>query len=155
MRRSRSRPPVPLPSLVVREQDQAALAVVYRESEEDEQHRATTAEQEEAGYEAAMAQAMALSTASDCVLPPVISPSPVKAQLEPEPSPIKRYFWTGVVRAPLVWVRASSAEEAVYLADWRQRWAHAPTQMRKRTSVFTIHYLRLGLLAHLIFGVKL
>ncbi|KAE8766318.1 putative xyloglucan endotransglucosylase/hydrolase protein 30 [Hordeum vulgare] len=87
---------MPPPLLVVHEEDQAALAAVYRESEEDEHRRAAVAEQEEAAYEAAMAQAMAVSAAGDCVLPPLTPPSPVKA--EPEPSPIKRYSWTGMVR---------------------------------------------------------
>ena len=68
-----------------------------------------------------MAQAMALSAAGDCVLPPVTPPSPMKA--EPEPSPIERYSWTGEVRewvsAPPVWYEAMPAQEAVYLEHWR------------------------------------
>ncbi|KAE8798360.1 hypothetical protein D1007_26454 [Hordeum vulgare] len=66
---------VPPPLLVVREEDQAALAADYRESEKDERHRTAVAKQEEAAYEAAMAQAMALSAAGDCVLPPMTPPS--------------------------------------------------------------------------------
>ncbi|KAE8813889.1 putative serine/threonine-protein kinase [Hordeum vulgare] len=65
-----------------------------------------------------MAHAMALSSAGDCVLPPVTPSSPVKVEPEPEPSPIERYSWTRVVRewfnAPPVWVGA-------YLEHWRQR----------------------------------
>jgi hypothetical protein len=43
-----------------------------------------------------MAEAMALSAAGDCVVPPVAPPSPVKAK--PEPAPLERYSWTGEVR---------------------------------------------------------
>ena len=116
---------VPPPPLVVREEDQAAedayqatLAAVYRESEEDERRRA---EEEEARYEAAMAQAIALSAVRDCVLPPVAPPSPPRrcVKPEPEPSPIERYSWTGVVRewvrAPPVWLGAMPVQEAAYL----------------------------------------
>ena len=117
---------MPPPSLVVREEDQAAeaayqatLGAVYRESEEDERRRAAAVEEEEAAYEAAMA----LSAASDCVLPPVTPPSPVKAEPELESSPIERYSWTGVVRewvrAPPVLVGATPKQEAAYLEHWR------------------------------------
>ena len=96
--------------LVVREEDQAAedayqaaLAAVYRESEEDERRRAETAEaEEEARYEAAMAQALALTAVGDSVVPPVAPPSPprrlVKADPEPQPEsepelePIARFL---------------------------------------------------------------
>ena len=79
------------------------------------------AEEEEAAYEAAMA----LSMAGDCVLPPVTPSSLMKAKLEPEPSPIERYSWTGVVRewvsTPPVWMGVTPAQEAAYLEQWRQR----------------------------------
>ncbi|KAE8805819.1 hypothetical protein D1007_18168 [Hordeum vulgare] len=112
---------VPPPPLVIREEDQAAedvyqaaLAAVYRECEEDERRRAVTVEQEEAAHEGAMAEAMALSTAGDCDMPSMTPLSRVK--VEPEPSPIERYSWTGVVRewvsAPPVWVGATSTQEA-------------------------------------------
>ncbi|KAE8810364.1 ADP-ribosylation factor-related protein 1 [Hordeum vulgare] len=68
---------VPPPPLVVCEEDQsakvayqAAHAVVYRESEEDEWRRAMEVEQEEAEYKAAT---------SDFVLPRITPPSLVKA----------------------------------------------------------------------------
>ncbi|KAE8809099.1 Pre-mRNA-processing factor 39 [Hordeum vulgare] len=68
---------------------------------------------------------MALSAAGDCVLPPVTLPSPVKAEPEPESSPIECYSWTGVLRewvsAPPVWVGAAPAQEAAYLEHWRQQ----------------------------------
>ena len=73
---------------------QAALAAVYRESEEDERCRAEAAEaEEEARYEEAMVQALALSAAGDRVVPPVAPPSPIKPepQPEPEPKPIRRF----------------------------------------------------------------
>ena len=102
---------VPPPPLIIKEEDQAAedayqpaLVAVYRKSEEDKQRRAEAAEEEEARYEAAMAQAMALSAAGDCVVPPMAPPYPpcrlAKAEHhpEPEPEPIERYSWTGVVR---------------------------------------------------------
>ena len=70
-----------------------------------------------------MAEAMALSATGDCVVPPVAMPSPVKA--EPEPAPVERYSWTGVVRewvsAPPVWMEAMPTQEAAYLEMWRQR----------------------------------
>ncbi|KAE8778664.1 Pre-mRNA-processing factor 39 [Hordeum vulgare] len=115
---------VPPPPLVVREEDQAteatyqtALAAVYRESKEDERRRAAAGEQEEAAYEAAMA----LSAAGECVLPLVTPPCPVNA--EPEPEPIERYSWTGVVHewvsVPPVWVGATPTQEAAHLEHWR------------------------------------
>ena len=122
----RRSPPTPL---VVREEDQAALAAVYRESEEDERRRAEAAEvEEEARYEAAMAQALALSGAGDSVVPPVAPPSPIKPepQPEPEPEPIARFSWNGVVRewvsAPPVWLGATPTQEQAYLEMWCQRW---------------------------------
>ncbi|KAE8797159.1 putative serine/threonine-protein kinase [Hordeum vulgare] len=70
-----------------------------------------------------MAQDMALSVAGDCVLPPVTPSSPANA--EPEPKPIERYSWTGVVHewvsAPAVWVGTTLAQEAAYLEHWPQR----------------------------------
>nr|CDM80777.1 unnamed protein product [Triticum aestivum] len=116
------------------EEDQAALAAVYRESEEDERRRAEASE-EEARYEAAMAHAMALFAAGDCVVPPVAQPSPPRRlvnadsepqpQPEPEPGSIASFSWTGVVRewvsAPPVWMEAIPAQEATYLEHWRQR----------------------------------
>ena len=103
---------------------QAALAAVYRESEEDERRRAEAAEaEEEARYEAAMAQALALSAAGNSVVPPVAPPSPIKPEPQPEPEPIARFSWNGVVRewvsAPPVWLRATPAQEQAYLEMWR------------------------------------
>ncbi|KAE8817189.1 Pre-mRNA-processing factor 39 [Hordeum vulgare] len=116
MRRSRSRPYRATAPAVVRNEDQVALATVCRKSEEDERRRATTAKQEESAYEAAMARAMALSAAGDCILPPLTPSSPVKPETELETSPIERYSWTGVVcewvSAPPVWVRATPSQEA-------------------------------------------
>ena len=78
--------------LVVREEDQAAedayqaaLAAVYRESEEDERRRAEA--EEEARYEAAMAQALALSAVGDSVVSLLAPPSPIK------PEPLKGSIW--------------------------------------------------------------
>ena len=79
-----------------------------------------------------MAQALALSAAGDCVVPPVAPPSPPRCLVkpekqpepEPEPSPIERYSWTGVVcewvSTPPVWLGATPAQEAAYLEQWRQ-----------------------------------
>ena len=99
----------------------------------DQRLRLGLVEEEEARYEAAMVQAIALSAAGDCVVPPVAPPSPprrrVKAdpepQPEPEPEPIARFSWNGVVRewvsAPPVWLGATPAQEQAYLEMWRQR----------------------------------
>ena len=61
------------------------MAALLRESEEEE----------EAAYEARMVEAMALSAAGDCVVPPLALPSPAKAA--PAPTPIEHYSWTEVV----------------------------------------------------------
>ena len=87
-------------------------------------------EDEEARYEAAMAQALALSATGDCIVPPVAPSSPprrlVNADPEPQPEPIPRFSWTGVVRkwvsAPPVWMGATPEQEAAYLEMWCQRW---------------------------------
>ena len=73
--------------------------------------------------EAAMAEAMALSVAGDCVVPPVAPSSLPKAEPE-EPAYLERYFWTGVVRewvsAPPIWLEATEKQEAAYLDHWRR-----------------------------------
>ena len=106
-------PPSPL---VVHDEDQeaeaayqVALAPVVRESEEEERCK----EEEDEAYQAHMADAMALSAADGCVVPPLRPPSPVKA--EPVPTPIENYSWDGVVRewvdAPPVWYGATLMRE--------------------------------------------
>ncbi|XBJ08222.1 hypothetical protein VPH35_013581 [Triticum aestivum] len=78
-----------------------------------------------------MAEVMALSAAGDYSVPPLASPSPVKA--EPEPTPIERYSWVGMVRewvnAPLDWMRARETQERAYLEQWHQR--RLPEERRK------------------------
>lgn len=116
----------PLPPLVVRDEDkeaeaayQAELAAVLRESEEERRK----VEEEETAYQACMAEAMALSAAGDCVVPPLAPPSPAKAELVP--TPIERYSWTRMVRkwvsASPVRMGAAEAQEHAYLEQWRQR----------------------------------
>ena len=113
---------LPPPALVVRDEDREAEAVyqaAIKESEEEERWR----EADEAAFQAAMAEAMALSTGGDCVVPPVTPPSPPKAETE-EPAPLERYSWTGVVRewvsAPSIWLGATEKQEAAYLDHWRR-----------------------------------
>ena len=70
-----------------------------------------------------MAEAMALSAAGDCVVPPVTRSSPPKAEPE-ESAYLERYSWTGVVRewvsAPSIWLGATEKQEAAYLDHWRR-----------------------------------
>ena len=113
---------LPSPALVVHDEDreaEAAYQAAIKESEEEARWR----EADEAAFQAAMAEAMALFAACDCVVPPVTPPSPPKAETE-EPAPLERYSWTGVMRewvsAPPIWLGATEKQEAAYLDHWRR-----------------------------------
>ncbi|KAE8809160.1 hypothetical protein D1007_14204 [Hordeum vulgare] len=73
--------------------------------------------EEEATYQHQLAEAMALSAAGDCVVPPPPEP-------EPEPAlPRQVYQWIGVVQefgsAPPIWLDATPLQEQAYLEHWR------------------------------------
>ncbi|KAE8788682.1 hypothetical protein D1007_37253 [Hordeum vulgare] len=82
-------PPPPPPVVSDEDQEaeatyQASLTAVLRDIEEEARCRAD----DEAAYQQQLAEAIALSTASDCVVPP-----PPKPELKPR----EIYQWTGVV----------------------------------------------------------
>ncbi|KAE8769895.1 hypothetical protein D1007_58443 [Hordeum vulgare] len=94
---------------------QAALAGVLRDSEEE----ARRAAEEEEAYRRQLAEAMALSAAGYCVVPPPPEPEPY-----PEPAlPGQVYQWTGVVQEflspPPIWLGATPEQEQAYLEHWR------------------------------------
>ncbi|KAE8790819.1 pre-mrna-processing factor 39 [Hordeum vulgare] len=110
-------PPSPQP--VVSEEDHEAeaayqemLAAILRESEEEERRKAN---EEEAGYQQRLAEAITLSVASDCVLPPPSKTEPTE--------PYEVYQWTGCVRewvsAPPIWLGTTSEQEEAYLMHWK------------------------------------
>ncbi|KAE8787541.1 Peroxidase 9 [Hordeum vulgare] len=69
--------------LVVRNKDQEADAAY----QEEERHK------EEEAYQARMTEAMAVSAAGDCIVPPLAPPSPAKAEPGPIALKIERYTW--------------------------------------------------------------
>ncbi|KAE8810188.1 hypothetical protein D1007_13070 [Hordeum vulgare] len=84
-------PPQPPPAVSNEDQEaeapyQTALAAFLRESEEEERRKA---DKEEAAYDAQLTEAIALSAAGDCVVPP-----PSKSEPQPEV-----YQWTHATAA--------------------------------------------------------
>ncbi|KAE8807101.1 Pre-mRNA-processing factor 39 [Hordeum vulgare] len=111
-------PPPPPPVVSDEDQEaeaayQVALAGVLRDSEEEARRMA----EEEAAFQKQIAEAMALSAAGDCVVPPPPEP-------EPEPTLSREvYQWTGVVQefvsVPPIWLGATPLQEQAYLEHWR------------------------------------
>ncbi|XP_044978574.1 uncharacterized protein LOC123445627 [Hordeum vulgare subsp. vulgare] len=109
---------LPPPPPVVSDEDQeaeaayqAALAGVLRNSEEEARRMA----EEEEAYQRQLAEAMTLSAASDCIVPPLPEPEPAL--------PRQVYQWTDVVQefvnAPPIWLGATPLQEQAYLEHWR------------------------------------
>ncbi|KAE8821620.1 hypothetical protein D1007_00402 [Hordeum vulgare] len=84
---------------------QAALAAVLHDSEKEARHRAD----EEAAYQQQLAEAIALSAAADCVMPP--QPKPERTE------PREVYQWTDVVQelvtALPIWLGATPQQDQV------------------------------------------
>ena len=103
---------------------QVALAAVLCESKDEERRKV---EEEEVAYQARLSEAITLSTSGDCFVPPLALSSPVK----PEPAP-QQWTWQGEVRewvsAPSIWFGATSAQEQIYLEQWRK---HRLTEERR------------------------
>ncbi|KAE8766458.1 hypothetical protein D1007_62322 [Hordeum vulgare] len=107
-------PPPPPPVVSDEDQEaeaacQAALAGGLRDNEEEARRMA----EEEAAYQKQLVEAMALSAAGDCVVPPPSEP-------EPEPAlPREVYQWTGVVQEfvsmPPIWLGATPLQVQAYL----------------------------------------